>query len=134
MAGSAQKKNRSRIGKKDGKKDDKTRTTRCLFITRKYVRFQWEDNLYEYLFLCFVPGPAPRIFTKLLKIPIALLLRTNIMPLMYFDDMMMMGKTLVEILMNRDTIIFLLQHLGLVINIGKSQLEPSIEMEFLNVK
>lgn len=134
MAGSTQRKNRSRIGKKDGKKDDKTRTTRCLFITRKYVRFQWEDNLYEYLFLCFVPGPAPRIFTKLLKIPIALLLRTNIMPLIYFDDMMTMGKTLVEILMNRDTIIFLLQHLGLVINIGKSQLEPSIEMEFLNVK
>ena len=43
--------------------------------SRKYIRFQWEGNLYEFLCLCFGLGPAPLIFTKLLKIAIALLTR-----------------------------------------------------------
>ena len=44
-----------------------------------------------------------------------------------------MGETLAEILVNQDSIIFLIQHLGFVINIGKSQLEPSTEIRFLGV-
>jgi len=35
---------------------------------RKYIRFQWEGQLYEFLCLCFGLGPALRIFTKLLKV------------------------------------------------------------------
>ena len=37
--------------------------------SKKMIRFQWSGNLYEFLCLCFGLGPAPRIFTKLLKIP-----------------------------------------------------------------
>ena len=36
--------------------------------SRKYVWFQWEGTLYEFLCLCFVLGPAPLIFSKILKI------------------------------------------------------------------
>ena len=36
--------------------------------SRRYIRFQWEGNLYEFLCLCFL---AQLIFTKLLKVPIA---------------------------------------------------------------
>ena len=43
-----------------------------------YVRFNWQGNLYEYLCLCFGLGPASKVFTKLVKIPIALLRRINI--------------------------------------------------------
>ena len=46
--------------------------------SRKYVRFLWSNNLYEFMCLCFGLGSAPRVFTKLLKIPIALLPRLNI--------------------------------------------------------
>ena len=41
----------------------------------KYVRFQWEGTLYEFLCLCFGLGPALLIFTKILKVPISLLRR-----------------------------------------------------------
>ena len=41
--------------------------------TQKFVRFQWSYDLYEFLCLCFGLRPAPRVFTKLLKVPIALL-------------------------------------------------------------
>ena len=36
--------------------------------SRKLVWFLWSGNLYEFLCLCFGLGPAPRIFTKLLKV------------------------------------------------------------------
>lgn len=41
----------------------------------------------------------------------------------YFDDIPLMAKTLEEILMSRDALIFLLQNLGFVINIKNSALE-----------
>ena len=37
--------------------------------SRKFVRFQLKRTLYEFICLCFGLGPAPRVFTKLLKIP-----------------------------------------------------------------
>ena len=46
--------------------------------SRKYVRSLWSNNLYEFMCLCFGLGSAPRVFTKLLKISIALLPRLNI--------------------------------------------------------
>ena len=101
--------------------------------SQKFVRFQWSDNLYEFLCLCFGLGPAPRIFTKLLKVPIALLRQVNSRIIIYLDDMLLMGRTLPEILMARDTLIFLLQHLGFVINLKKSVLHPVKQMEFLGL-
>ena len=44
-----------------------------------------------------------------------------------------MGRTLPEILMARDTLIFLLQHLGFVINLKKSVLHPVKQIEFLGL-
>ena len=71
--------------------------------TQKYVRFQWKGNLYQFLCLYFGLGPAPRIFTKLLKIPISILRRINIRLIIYLDDILIMGRSLEEILMSRDS-------------------------------
>ena len=103
-------------------------------ISRKYVRFRWSGNLYEFLCLCFGLGPAPRIFTKLLKIPIAILRRINIRMIIYLDDKFLMGHSIEEISMCRDTVIFLLQHLGFLINWKRSVLTPVQEIEFLGLK
>ena len=102
--------------------------------SRKFVRFAWSGNLYEFLCLCFGLGPAPRIFSKLLKVPIALLRRLNVRLVIYLDDIVLMGTTLEEILMSRNTLIFLLQHLVFVINLKKSVLKPSQQIEFLGLK
>ena len=54
--------------------------------------------------LCFGLGRAPRIFTKLLKIiPIALL---NIRLMVYLDNILIIGRTLEEMLMSWYTMIF----------------------------
>ena len=73
-------------------------------------------NLYEFLRLYFRLGPAPRICTKLLKIAIPILCRINIRMIIYFHDRLLTGHSIEEISMCRDTVIFLLQHLGFVIN------------------
>ena len=58
---------------------------------RKFVRFQWDGKLYEFLCLCFNLGPAPRIFTKLLKGLLAVLRRLNMLIIIYIDDMSTIG-------------------------------------------
>ena len=98
--------------------------------SRKFVRFSWLGNLYELLCFRFGLGPAPRTFSKLLKLPIALLRWLNIRLVIYLDDILLMGKTLEEILMSQGTLIFLLQHLGFVINLKKSVLKPSQQIVF----
>ena len=54
--------------------------------------------------------------------------------LIYLDDMLLMGHSIEEISMCRDTVIFLLQYLGFVINWKKSVLTPVQEIEFLGLK
>ena len=88
----------------------------------------------SYTNLCFGLGPAPRIFTKLLKIPIAILRRINIRMIIYLDDMLLMGHSTEEISTYCNTVMFLLQHLGFVDNWKKSILTPVQEIEYVGLK
>ena len=69
--------------------------------SRKFVWFLWSGKLYEFLCLCFGLGPAPRIFTKLHKV--AVLHRLNILIIIYLDDMLLIGHTIGESLIARDS-------------------------------
>ena len=101
--------------------------------SRKFVWFLWLSKLYEFLCLCFGLGPAPRNFTKLLKIPVSVLRRQNILVTIYLDDMLMIRHTIEERLVARDSVIFLLQQLGFVLKLKKPVLTPTLRIEFLGV-
>ena len=101
--------------------------------SRKFVRFKWEGNLYEFVCLTFGIGPAPRIFSRLLKVPISLIRKLKIRIVIYIDDMLVMAATLSEIEIARDTVIQIFQALGFVINFAKSDLTPKQIMEFLGI-
>ena len=68
-------------------------------------------------------GPVPTILKKLLKIPISALKRLMIRVIIYLDDLLILGKSMSELFMARDSAIFLLQHLGFVINLKKCVLD-----------
>ena len=102
--------------------------------SRKYLRFQWEGTLFEFLRLCFSLGPASINFTKFLKVPISLLRRLQVCVIIYLDHMLLMSQVQDELLMNRDTIIFLLTQSGYVINFKKSILVPVQQTEFLGLE
>ena len=113
-------------------KDSYFSVPQCM-SSRKFVRFTWLENFYEFLCLCLGLGPAPRIFSKLLKIPIAPLTRLNIRLVIYLDDILLMGRPK-KVLMSWDTLIFLLQHLGFAINLKNPVSKPSQQIEFLLLK
>ena len=72
---------------------------------QKYIRFCWEGHLFEFLCLCFDLGPAPWIFTKLLKISVAILQRINIRIAIYLEDVLLMSQTIEGLNMATDTLI-----------------------------
>ena len=92
---------------------------------RKYLRFKWEGTLYQFLCLCFGLGQAPLIFTKLMKVPISLLWRLNICLIIYLDNMLIMARSVQELIFHRDTVIYLLHNLRFVLNLKNSVLGPS---------
>lgn len=95
---------------------------------KEFVRFLWSGSLYNVLCLCFGIDPAPWIIMKLLTVPISVLRRINIRVIIYRDDMRLMRQTIEEILMYKDTTIFLLQHLSFILNMVKSILNSVQEI------
>ena len=63
-----------------------------------------------------------------------ILRRINIKIIVYLDGMLLIGHSLEETVMIRDTVIFLMQHLGFSINWKKSTLTSMQEIEFLDLK
>ena len=57
---------------------------------------------------------------KLLNVSISILRRLTIRIVIYLDDMPALRKTIDEVLMTKDAVIFLLQHLDFIINLEKS--------------
>ena len=101
---------------------------------KEIVRFQWEGTLCEFLCLCVGLAPAPLIFTKIFKLPISLVGRLQILVIIYLNDMLLMSQTLEELLMSRDTIIFLLTQLGFVINLKRPILVLVQQIGFLGLE
>ena len=101
---------------------------------RPLTKFLWRGELYQCLTLMFGMAPAPRLFTKLLKVPMSVLRRLLIRLVIYIDDIIIMAQTREEAEMAKDTTIFLLQALGFTINWKKSVLTPCKELIYLGVK
>ena len=57
----------------------------------------------------------------------------DITVIIYLDDLLILGKSISEILTARDSVIFLLQHLGFVISLKKCVLDPVREIELLGL-
>ena len=66
-----------------------------------------------------------------MKILIAVLCRLKIRVIVEMDDMLWISQAIGNILMVGDALMFLLQHLGIVINIQKCILQSVQETEFL---
>ena len=66
---------------------------------------QWSGNLHELLCLCFDLYQLQDIFTKLFKVPIALLGQVSFRIIMCLDNVLLMWRTLQETLMAMETII-----------------------------
>ena len=80
----------------------------------------------------FAKWLSVRVQTKWLWVRIPLL-SLNVRIIIYLDNMLLMASSLEDLLMARDTLIFIPQHLGFMTNIKEPYLEPTSTLTFLRV-
>ena len=98
---------------------------------RKYLRFEWNNRVYEYTCLPFGLTSAPWIFTKLLKPALTFLRQRGSRCLMYLDDMLLLGRSPEETKESFHLCQKLISSLGFTINWQKTVKEPTQKLEFL---
>ena len=102
--------------------------------SRKLTSFRWKGTVYEFRVLCFGLSSAPRIFSKLLKIPLAFLRKLSIRVVIYLDDLILFGRSKEEAIAARDAAILVLTSLGFTINRKKSILSPTQCLTYLGIE
>ena len=98
---------------------------------RKYLRFTWEDETFQFTCLPFGLSSAPRVFTKLLRPVMAHIRRQGLRSVIYLDDLLLMSHHKDHLITKVKETTCLLESLGFWINRDKSQLCPSQEVTYL---
>lgn len=98
---------------------------------RKYLRFSYNNKLWQFTCLPFGLCSCPFIFTKILKPVIHTLRSQGITVIIYLDDMLLIAKTAEKCRNDTQKAIELLQSLGFIINFEKSKIVPSRCCTFL---
>lgn len=98
---------------------------------KKYLRFLFDNTLYEFNCLPFGLSTAPFVFTKLLKPVVEHLRKQGIRLVIYLDDIICLGSSYEECLENTKVVTNLLECVGMVINKDKSCYTPSHICEYL---
>ena len=98
---------------------------------QKYLKFEFEGQLYTMTALPNGLGPAPRIFTKICKPVFAKLRRSGHKSVSFIDDILCIGLSAEECYTNvRDTAL-MFDNLGFIIHPEKSEFVPSKTAVFL---
>lgn len=98
---------------------------------RKYVRFQFGQEYFEFTCLPFGLSTAPFVFTKIMKPVVTYLRQQGCQSVIYLDDFLLFGDSYNECLINISKTCTLLKELGFLINEKKSQLIPSKRIQYL---
>ena len=98
---------------------------------RKYLKFAWQGTVYQYNVLPFGLATAPRAFTKLMKPALAYLRSKGVRLIAYLDDILIIGRDKGEAEEAYQNAKSLMESLGFVINLEKSQAIGTQKMEFL---
>lgn len=100
---------------------------------KKFLQFRWGGRVFQFRCLPFGLSSAPRVFTKLLKPIMAYLRRQGIRLVIYLDDILIMNSCpaalVKDLLLVRST----LEEVGFLINIAKSVLSPTQQLEYLGL-
>lgn len=99
--------------------------------SRKYLRFLFEDQMYEFVCLPFGLCTAPFVFTKVLKPVVNLLRGKGLISTIYLDDILCIGPNAAACAKNVEITTRTLESLGFLINYKKSNLIPSTSCVFL---
>lgn len=100
---------------------------------RKFFYFKWGEKIFQYVSMFFGLGPAPRVFTKLLKPIIGFLRQQGLRLVVYLDDILIIGHSREETQEAVKQVVGLLESLGFVIQEENSVREPSQSLEYIGL-
>lgn len=98
---------------------------------QKFLQFQWGGQTWQFKVLPFGLSSAPYTFTKLMKPVVSALRRLGIHLILYRDDMLIMGENKRKLQGHLASALMLLIALGFIVNLKKSIVTPTQELEFL---
>ena len=98
---------------------------------QKFLKFLWNGKLYQFIALPMGLTSSPRIFTKIVKPPLAFLRKMGYTFTGYIDDFLLLGKDAVECSESIDETVKLFLDLGFTVHQEKSVLRPTQELTFL---
>ena len=98
---------------------------------RKYLKFIWQGQLYQYKVLPNGLSTAPRLFTKLLKPVFATLRKEGHIVVGYLDDTLIIGECSAQTKQAVKATTAIFSDLGFLVHPDKSVLEPTQQIKFL---
>ena len=98
---------------------------------RKFLRFSYQGQAYQFRALSFGPTVAPRVFTKVTSVVAAHLRKQSIRLATYLDDWLVLNQILRMLWRDRFIVLSLLFRLGFIINKAKSSLVPSQNLTYI---
>lgn len=98
---------------------------------RKFLRFKFRSDIFEFGVLPFGLSAAPYVFTKITKPIVTYLRKRGIFVVVYIDDFLIIAKDAQECANNVKITVQLLEQLGFHINYHKSSLTPKQNCRFL---
>ena len=100
-------------------------------MDRKYFRFYWRGQKYQFTSLIMGLSSSPRCFTKILKPVYSTLRRKGHISTAYIDDSCLQGRTKQQCAQNVSDTVHLLDNLGFTVHDKKSVLIPTKEITFV---
>lgn len=91
----------------------------------KFLRFSWDNTIFQFTWLPNGLASAPRYFTKIMKPVYARLRNLGYTNVGYIDDRLLCGDTYYDCKENIQETVTLMEHTGFIIHPEKSQFEPS---------
>ena len=101
---------------------------------RKYLRFIWHNQRYQFKALPNGLSTAPRLFTKILKPVFATLREAGHTVIGYLDDTIIIGQSKAKAEQAVIATTEILSELGFIVHDEKSVLEPTQVLQFLGFK
>jgi len=98
---------------------------------RKYLRFLFEGQAYQYKVAPFGLSPAPMLFTRVLLAIIAWLRLQGVHIHVYLDDLLIAGQSPQQVHLAIRLVLATLTHAGYVINTKKSDLSPTQDLVYI---
>ena len=98
---------------------------------RKYLRFTWNGELYQFTCLAQGLSTCPRVFTKIMKCVFSELRKKGHCNSAYIDDSLLIGQSYEDCINNINDTVTLFDKLGLTIHPNKSVFVPTQEIQHL---